>query len=250
MDLLRRSGPVDLDIRLAAPALIGRLAVVLDDLRRVAGAHQIDALDHRLDAEREQLVEIDRPEGVVLQYVDFLLHQDGAGIETVIGPEDRQPGPRRALDDRPVDGARPAMPGEQRRVVLDRPPGRDGEKILGHEQDDERHHPEIGLHCPVCLPHRRLLVGRRLQQLDAPLQRGFLEGVYAAALAVGRAVDRDHLIAAFEQRLEDRFPECLLSDQGYAHRGHPSSVSRRRDLRPAPRRVQYRRGLGSHRPAF
>ena len=60
---------------------------------------------HRLDAHREQAVEIDRAERVGGADRRLLLQQHVAGIEAVVGPEDRQAGFLLALDDRPVDRA-------------------------------------------------------------------------------------------------------------------------------------------------
>ena len=106
VDLPPRLAPVDLRVVGAAAAFIGRLALVLLDARRLAGLHEIDRFHHRLDAHREQAVEIDRAERVGGADRRLLLDQHVAGIETVVGPEDRQPGLLLALDDRPVDRAR------------------------------------------------------------------------------------------------------------------------------------------------
>ena len=51
--------------------------------------------------------------------VDFLLQQDGPGVEPFVGPEDGEAGLGLAVDDRPVDGAGAPVPGQQRRVILD-----------------------------------------------------------------------------------------------------------------------------------
>ncbi len=64
VDLLPRLAPVDLGVAGAAAAFVGRLRLVLLDARRLAGLHQIDAFQHRLDAHREQAVEIDGAERV------------------------------------------------------------------------------------------------------------------------------------------------------------------------------------------
>ena len=64
VDLLPRLAPVDVGVAGAAAAFVGRLRFVLLDARRLAGLHQVDAFQHRLDAHREQAVEIDRAERV------------------------------------------------------------------------------------------------------------------------------------------------------------------------------------------
>src|SRR5438094_228061 len=83
-------------------AFMGGLRLVLLDARRLAGLHQVDGLEHRVDAHREQAVEIDRAERVGAGDRRLLLNENVAGIEPVVGPEDRQPGLRLALDDRPI----------------------------------------------------------------------------------------------------------------------------------------------------
>src|ERR1051326_538501 len=51
-------GPIDLGFRLAHPALVGRLLFVLGPFGGAARDHQIGGLQEGLDAEREDLVEI------------------------------------------------------------------------------------------------------------------------------------------------------------------------------------------------
>src|SRR5215468_1557136 len=60
VDLAPRLAPVDMGIVSAAAALIGRLLLVLLDARRLAGLHQVDRLEHRIDPHGEQPVEVDR----------------------------------------------------------------------------------------------------------------------------------------------------------------------------------------------
>ena len=160
VDLLPRLAPVDMRIVGAAAAFIGRFGFVLFDARRLAGFDQVDRFEHRLDAHREQPVEIDRAERVGGRNRRLLLHQHIAGIEPVVGPEDRQAGFRLALDDRPVDRARAAIGRQQRRMILDRAVGRDVEKILRHEQRHERHHLQVGLERAEFVPDFRLAIGR------------------------------------------------------------------------------------------
>ena len=65
MDLADRLGPVDLDLVVAAPALVGGVVVVLLAPGRLAVADEVDALDQRVDPDRIELVEVPAPERVV-----------------------------------------------------------------------------------------------------------------------------------------------------------------------------------------
>src|SRR5262249_18416144 len=90
VDLAPGLAPVDAGIVAPAAALISRLRGILLDARRLAGLDQVDRLQHRLDAHGKQPVEINRAERVVRADVGLLLQQQVAGIEPVVGPEDRQ----------------------------------------------------------------------------------------------------------------------------------------------------------------
>src|SRR6516165_10445968 len=72
--------PVDMGVLRRAAALIGRLAFVLLDTRRLAGLHEVDGFEHRLDPERKQAVEVDGAERVGAADGRFLLQQHIAGI--------------------------------------------------------------------------------------------------------------------------------------------------------------------------
>src|SRR4029079_19270362 len=50
VDIRRRLGPIDLGYILLEPAFVSLLGVVLRNLGRLAGAHQVDGFHHRLDA--------------------------------------------------------------------------------------------------------------------------------------------------------------------------------------------------------
>src|SRR5260221_2641718 len=63
----------------------------------------------------------------------LLLQQHVAGIEAVVGPEDRQSGFGLALDDRPIDGAGATVLWQQRGVILDRAAG----KVRSEEHTSE-----------------------------------------------------------------------------------------------------------------
>src|SRR4051812_30413033 len=90
IDLLPGLAPVDLGVVRAAAALVGRLRLVLLDARRLAGFDEIDRLHHGIDPEREQAVEVDGAECVGAADGRLLLQKHVAGVETVVGPEDRK----------------------------------------------------------------------------------------------------------------------------------------------------------------
>src|SRR6185369_6460316 len=92
VDLLPRLAPVDAGVVGSALAFVSRLQMVLLDARRLAGLHEIDALEHRLNALREQAVEVNGTKRVGVADRGLLLNEDVAGIEAVVRPEDRQPG--------------------------------------------------------------------------------------------------------------------------------------------------------------
>ncbi len=216
------AAPIDPRIVGRAPAFVGCLAVILRDLRRLAGLHEIDALQHRVHAHREQAVEIDRAERIVVGDRRFLLDQDRAGIEAVIGPEDREAGFGAALDDRPVDRRGAAVQRQQRGVILDRAVGRDVEEARGHEQGDERHHLQIGLQRLELVPDRTgLAVGFRLVQRQLQGERGLFHRVGLLPFLVGRHIDADDVLAALDERLEHRLAECLLPMNDDAHCASP-----------------------------
>src|SRR5690606_35166314 len=84
--------PVDLGVRLAAPALVGGLALVLRDARRLARAHQVDRLHHGVDPHGEQVIEVEAAERVVRPDLDLLLQEDRPLVQSLVGPEDGEPG--------------------------------------------------------------------------------------------------------------------------------------------------------------
>ena len=117
--------PVDPRLGGPAPALVRRLVLVLDGLLVLARGHEVGRFEHRLHAQREEPVEVDRAERVVRADRRLLLQDHRPLVEAVGRAEDRQPGLRLAPDDRPVDRARAAILGQQRRVILDRSALRD-----------------------------------------------------------------------------------------------------------------------------
>src|SRR6185437_12637173 len=90
IDLAPGLAPIDARIGGAAEAFVGRFGFVLFDARRLAGLHEIYRFEHGVDAHREQAVEVDRTERVGVADWRLLLNQYVAGIEAVVGPEDRQ----------------------------------------------------------------------------------------------------------------------------------------------------------------
>ena len=211
MDLPPRLAPVDAGIVAAAAALIGREAVVLFDARRLASLHEVDGLEHRIDAHRKQPVEIHRAERIVGADRRLLLQQHRTGIEAIVGPEDRQSGLGFALDDRPVDRARSAEFRQQGGMVLNRAVGRNVEKLFRHEQGDERHHLQVGLERAEFLPHLGLAIRGGLIDRKLGGERRLLERVGLLAWFLGRAIDRDHVLAALDERFEHGLAERLLA---------------------------------------
>ena len=145
VDLGHRLGPVDLGNVLLEPALVGLLRMVLRDLRRLAGLHEVDRLHHGVDAEREQLLEVDVAQRLVGADRDLLLQQDRPLVEAFVRPEDRKPRLGPAHGDRPVDRRRPAMQRQQRGVVLDGAELGRIEDRLRHEQRHVRHDAQVGV---------------------------------------------------------------------------------------------------------
>ena len=211
IDLAPGFRPVDARVFGTAAPLIGRERLVLLEARRLAGLHEVDRLQHGLHAHWEEPVEIDAAERVGRRDRRLLLHEHVAGIEAVVGPEDREPGFLLAENDRPVDRARPAISGQQRGMILDRAVRRDVEELLRHEQGDEGHHLQVGLERLELLPHFRLAVGGGLVNRQLGGERRFLQRVGFLARLLRRHIDGDHFIAAFEQRLEHRLAEGLLA---------------------------------------
>ena len=161
VDLLPRLAPIDMRVVGAAAAFVGRLRLILFDARRFAGLDQIDRFQHRLDAHREQPVEIDRAERVGVGPIGVFFCSRTSPVSSPLSGQ---------KIDRPVSfsplmigqlmalGA--AIGGQQRGMILDRAVGRDVEEFLRHEQRHERHHLQVRLERAEFLPHLRLAVGR------------------------------------------------------------------------------------------
>src|SRR5262245_17515883 len=216
---LQRLLPVDLHVLLLAPALVRSLRLVLDDLRRLARAHEIDALEQRRHAHREEPVELKAAGRVGVADLDFFLQQDRSGIEPLVGPEEGEPGARVALDDRPVDRARPSMEREQRGMVLDRAARRTVQHFVGHDERDVGHHAQVRLESPEFLPHLGLVTERlRLMDRQTAREGRFLQRIDPPALRrIGGAVDADDVFPAPEERFQHALAECLLPVDDDAH---------------------------------
>ena len=161
------------------------------------------------------MIEVQAAERVVVLDGDFFLHQDGAGIEPIIRPEDAQPGFLVALDDRPVDGARAAVQRQQRRVVLNAAERWNIERLLRDDQRDIGHDAEICIEGCHLLPDLRLLEGLRLKQGQAVFQRSLFYRVDPFAL-VRLAVNTHYFFPASKQCIQHGFPICLLAvDQNF-----------------------------------
>src|SRR5262249_40727474 len=114
-----RLRPLDLGNILLEPALIGLLCVILRQARGLAGAHQVDAFHDGIDAEREQLLEINIAQRLVGADLDLLLQQDRAFIQALVGPEDRQTGLGATHRNGPVDRGGAAVQRRKGGVILE-----------------------------------------------------------------------------------------------------------------------------------
>ncbi len=209
--------PIDLRLGGAAPALVARLRLVLHRLGVPAGDDQVGRLQHRGHAQREQPLEIDAAERVVGADRRFLLQDHRALVEPVGRPEDGEPGPRLAADDRPVDRAGAAVRGEQRRVVLDGPEPRDVDEILWRELQHVGHDPDVDLQRAQRGARLVALERGELVHRDAPLLRCDLQRVGPRAFLLGRAEHPGDVVAAGEECLQHGLAEILLADDREFH---------------------------------
>src|SRR5262245_18765760 len=217
VDLLPRFAPVDLRFFRRAASFVGGFRFILLDVGRLAGLHQVDAFEHGLDAHRKETVEINGATGVGTGNRRLLLHENVAGIEAVVGPENRKPGLFLSLDDRPVDGTGAAVCRQQRGVILDRSVRRDIEKIFRYKQRDEGHDLQVGLEGLELFPDFWVLVGGRLIDRELGSNCGFLEWIGFGAFFFRRHVDRDDVIPALEQRFQHSLAEGLLAVNDDTH---------------------------------
>ena len=221
VDLLGGLRPVDRPLGVLAEALVGGLGVVLLDAGSLARLHQPHRFRQRVDPHVEQLAEVERAEGVVGLDLDLLLEQDGAGVDALVGPEDREARPGLALDDGPVHRAGAAVLRQQRGVVLDRLQRRREEDALGEDVGDEGHHVEVGGEGLVGLEDLVALEVAGAEDGDAPLLGRGAQRVGPAALGRRRRGDGDDLLAVVEQAFEDGLAEGGLADDRESHRAAP-----------------------------
>ena len=114
-----------------------------------------------------------------------------------------------------------AMRRQQRRVILDRAVRRDVEEVPRHEQRHEGHDLKVGLERLELLPHLRLAVGFRLMHRKARGERRLLQRVGLLRRLLGRHIDGDDVLAALQQRIENRLAEGLLAVNDDAHSSTP-----------------------------
>src|SRR5882672_5079577 len=209
--------PVDFRFGGAAPALVARLAFVLDRFAVLARHHQVGCFQHRLDPHGEKAVEIDAAQRIVGADRRFLLQDHRAFVEAVVRPEDREPGLGIAADERPVDRARATVFGQERRVILDHALLRDLHELLRRELQHIGHDADIGIQCAqriVCIfvPQRRELV-----DLDALLLRGDLQEIRLGAFFFGSAKHSGHFVTACKKSFQNGLTKVLLADDRYFH---------------------------------
>src|SRR5882757_7093153 len=164
--------PVDARLRGTAPTFITCGRLVLDDIRRAAVNDQIGSLQQGGHTHGKQTLEVNSSKGVIGTDRRVALQYDGTLIEAVCWPEDSEPGDRVAVDNGPVDGTRPPIPWQQRRVVLDHAVTRNVDEILRYELQNERHHSEPNVELAEHFASVFALERRRLKDLDAGLLGG------------------------------------------------------------------------------
>jgi len=102
-------------------------------------------------------------------------------------------------------------------VVLDGAVLGDTDEILRRELQNERHYADLDIQA---LQRRFRLVAlerSKLEYLDALLLRGGLQHIRLRARLLGSAKHARHFVAAREKRVQHRFAEILLSDDGEFH---------------------------------
>jgi hypothetical protein len=170
----------------------------------LSGDDEVRGLEHRLHAQREQAVEIDRAQRVVRPDRRRFLQDHRAFVEAVGRAEDRQAGLRVAARDRPVDRRRAAIFRQQRRVKLDRAALRYGDEILRRELQHERHDADLDVEVLERALRLVALQRSKLEHLDALFLRRDFERIGPASGLLGRAENACDLIAARKERLRAR----------------------------------------------
>ncbi len=145
----------------------------------------------------------------------------GAGVEAVVGPEDREPVRVSPWMIGQLMELGPRWSGQQRWVVLDRAVRGQIEDLLGDDQRHVRHHAQVGLQARRIPPAPRSLceTTRGWMHGQVPRERRLLQRIDppAALGRLGRAVDGDHVLPALQQRLQHAPAERLLPVDHDAH---------------------------------
>ncbi len=202
-------------------------------LEQDARLDEVEPLQHGVDAHREQLLEVDVAERLVGADLDRLLDQDRAFVEAFVGPEDGEARARLAHGDRPVDRRRPAVRGQQRRVILERAEPRRVEHRLRNEQQHIGHQADVGVERLHQLERFRRLPALRLVDGEALLAlRTASADLPGGPPCRARSTPRRHFLRA---RAASREPLCRRPP---GHERRYASVvvspwSRRRDMADA-----------------
>ena len=102
-------------------------------------------------------------------------------------------------------------------MVLDRSARRQVEEGRGHDPGHIGHDAEVRLERRELFVDRRASEALRLEDGQAVLAGRDLQRVRAAGPGVGGAIDRDDIVAARDQRVEDRLAESLLAVDDDTH---------------------------------
>ena len=114
-------------------------------------------------------------------------------------------------------------------MILDRAVSRDVQGLFRHEEGDVGHDAEVRLQGRDLVADLLFSEGRRLEDGQPALQRGFLEWVGSPPLLVGLTIDTDDFIFSLHERVEDALTEGLLSVDDNSHgRSEIVGVGRRR----------------------
>ena len=166
----------------------------------------------------------------------FLLKDHSAFVQSIRGAEYGQPRFGIALDDRPVDRARAAILGQQRRMILDRAMLRNGHEFLRSELQHKGHDADIG--AGFFDGPRGFRIAQRFELMNfQPFRlRRRAQRIGTSAFFFGRAEHSCDFIAAGNQRFQHRFAKILLADNRNSHGViSPSAASKTRLPVSSPR---------------
>ena len=135
--------------------IVRPLRLVLHDARRATGRDQLDAVEHHLDAEREERLIVERAGGVVGPDRRLTLQQDRAGVDASVRPEDRHARAGLPTDELPGDRAPAAVARQQRGMKADGRPAGELEQRLGHDLGDVGEDGQVGIRSRERLPRLR-----------------------------------------------------------------------------------------------